>query len=218
MGYDLRIETKKKVTEKQWKAIVDGDPGLRWSLDDYVEYRQGRTTRRAHFVYCGKGAGADVLVLAPRGVTCKHPQVKTIKKMVAIAKQLGGEVVGDDGERYDATGKAVRVQAISGTKASSKQLTAAAEALCDVLDDDARKPAMAVLAKAPAPAAAAAIFDALANVPFGSPDDYFDDAPAVVPFLRRLAPSPALTALLKKAATSDAILVAMAVERMATRR
>ncbi len=99
MGYDLHITRAdfwaenegQEISAEEWLEIVGEDASL--SLD--------AANGRCFAVYTAE-AGDDTRWLDwnDGNVFAKNPDRKTLEKMLAVAKALGGRVQGDDGEHY----------------------------------------------------------------------------------------------------------------------
>jgi hypothetical protein len=104
MGYDLHITRRKHwpdagndITAQEWLAYVKQDSELRLQPDNgpyFVEWRGASSTSWLDW------SGGRIYT--------KNPDAPLIEKMVAIARQLGAIVQGDDGEIYEGAGRPPR--------------------------------------------------------------------------------------------------------------
>lgn len=130
MGYDVHITRADDWTEsasvpislEDWLAVVDRDPELR------LERTASATTAEREIVsfespglsvwtgWSRHGAGGSFAWIdhSDGEIVVKNPDEEVLRKMHQIARALGARVQGDDGEEYDATGRAV-LCTLSGT-------------------------------------------------------------------------------------------------------
>ena len=102
MGYDLHITRRRvwsdvgdDITADEWLAYVRNDPELRIHLENGPHFA----------MWTGQSLGNEAWLNWEAGeIFSKNPDAALIEKMVAIARQLGATVQGDDGERYDGGG------------------------------------------------------------------------------------------------------------------
>lgn len=105
MGYDLHITRAETwldasdapISEAEWMSLVDSDPDLAVSREDWVERRlSDGSIERVHPVLW-KGCA---LWLLDGEVVTKNPDDSLIAKLVEIAERLGARVLGDEDEEY----------------------------------------------------------------------------------------------------------------------
>lgn len=99
MGYDLHITRAEHWVENdgqwieadEWLALVESDPELRLDENNgpYFVIWSGPSKYEEPWFDWSDG-----------NITTKYPDSAMITKMVEIAGKLGGNVQGDDGERY----------------------------------------------------------------------------------------------------------------------
>lgn len=107
MGYDLHItraeawfdSEQQPIAWDEWKALVEEDPGLRFSETDWIRF-ENQSGDQALVDWLGEDKQESCLHWFDGRIESKHPSDALIAKMVEIAEQLGGIVQGDDGERY----------------------------------------------------------------------------------------------------------------------
>ena len=111
MGYDLHITRKDDwwdedgpvITLDKWLAVVEADPDLR--LDGFAEMilPDGATLRMDDPSLTVWTVPAEPVWFrhVEDRIICKNPDDEIIAKMVQLAAQLGGNVQGEEGERYD---------------------------------------------------------------------------------------------------------------------
>lgn len=101
MGYDLHITRKNDWSDEEgpvigaeeWLRVIEQDPELRLD-DENAPY---------HVRWCGlDDDGYQWLNWSDGEVFTKNPSRQFIQKMIQIAERLGAQVIGDDGELYDA--------------------------------------------------------------------------------------------------------------------
>jgi hypothetical protein len=99
MGYDLHITRRKQwsskgkdITSDEWLTYVQRDPELRLQPENgpYFFVWSGGSTLECPWLDWWEG-----------NIYTKNPDAALVEKMVAIARQLGAKVQGDDGEIYD---------------------------------------------------------------------------------------------------------------------
>lgn len=103
MGYDLHITRKRdwaspegpEITSDEWLALVQSDP--EFTLDP----RNGP----CFAIWSGPGAYACWIDYHHGNLFSKYPTDEFIEKMIALARQLGGKVQGDEGEVYPRGGQ-----------------------------------------------------------------------------------------------------------------
>ena len=96
MGYDLHITRKAQwidedgpsISPQEWLALLEADPEL------------SRATDARDDELTGAWKGQTIFWFTDGEVRCSNPDQPMIRKMVAIAEQLGATVQGDDGEIY----------------------------------------------------------------------------------------------------------------------
>jgi hypothetical protein len=98
MGYDLHVtradtwldSEATPITFDEWQAYFVTDPSLRSGGEESPECVLWADHPREPFpIWWYEGE-----------VRCKNPDEATVAKLVAIARQLGARVLGDDGEEY----------------------------------------------------------------------------------------------------------------------
>jgi hypothetical protein len=111
MGYDLHITRKghwadegPNISVDEWLAVVASDPEMRLDPSNGPNFALWSRT---------DGAGDGWLDWNEGNIFTKNPDNAFIAKMAAIAKQLGAQVQGDEGERYDHDGQPQRETARS---------------------------------------------------------------------------------------------------------
>lgn len=116
MGYEIHITRADNwleagnypISQEEIDQIVESDPELQWSTDDYGEMREADGTLKRFYAILWNGE--PVYIFYKGEITCKSPNESQVIKAVHIAQALGAKVVGDDGEQYEVT-----------TNASSKE-------------------------------------------------------------------------------------------------
>lgn len=124
MGYDIHITRADDWTDspsvpislEEWIAVVDGDPELRLERVASATTVEGETVSFESpglAVWMGWSRNGDGGALAwidhcDGETVSKNPDEEILRKMHQIAQALGARVQGDDGEEYDATGRATR--------------------------------------------------------------------------------------------------------------
>lgn len=109
MGYDVYITRASDwldretfpIPEKEWMIVVQSDPSLQISKEDYFD----RTTKEGNIErlrpVCWKQHPDSVPFWYMDGaIEVKSPDDSTIQKMIEIAKKLNARVIGEDGEEY----------------------------------------------------------------------------------------------------------------------
>ena len=99
MGYEFHItrakfwalNTKNRISAEEWLAYVEKDPELSLSRDggSYFAKWSGQSKRTDPWLDWNNG-----------NIETKNPDEALIDKMVAIAREFGASVQGDDGEIY----------------------------------------------------------------------------------------------------------------------
>src|SRR5688500_1543400 len=113
MGYELYITRAKSwlvskespIPQDEWDKVVDADPELVLSTDDFYVRKVGRRTERIHPVIWRKHRDHVPLWFVDGAIQTKNPDVATVKKMVQIAKKLKARVIGEEAEEYGPDGK-----------------------------------------------------------------------------------------------------------------
>lgn len=102
MGYDVHITRAdhwaqnqgREITASEWRNIIDADPDLRlagYNGPDFAIW-DGHPENDESWLDWDDG-----------NITTKNPDDRLLRKMLEIAKRLGANVQGDDGELYDGT-------------------------------------------------------------------------------------------------------------------
>ena len=112
MGYDLHItraedwtlSEKQPISEAEWMKVVDADPTLQVSSQDYYERRKNGVVERFHLVIWLAHEGKPAFWNMDGEITKKNPDQLVVDKMVEIAQKLDARVFGDDGEEYTKEG------------------------------------------------------------------------------------------------------------------
>jgi hypothetical protein len=119
MGYNLYItrassslETAEHpIPEAEWKTIVESDPSLKVSPEDYFERRTDDSgIERIYLVIWQEHPDGVPFWLDDGAIKTKNPDDKTVEKMVQLAGSLGARVLGEEDEEYLAGGKTVTKQ------------------------------------------------------------------------------------------------------------
>lgn len=105
MPYDLHVvkterwtdAARKPITWDEVNRLIASDPDLEWSTADYVEMKENDVTTR-YYLICWQGR--PCFWWYRDQITCATPDEAQTLKLIDIAGQLGGQVVGDDDERY----------------------------------------------------------------------------------------------------------------------
>ena len=106
MGYDLHITRKTDwsdadgpvITEAEWRATIEADPELRLDTESRCTMADGE------YVFAAWSGEPGVLGYYAGEISTKNPEKPLISKMVRIARTLGAQVQGDDGETYRENG------------------------------------------------------------------------------------------------------------------
>src|SRR6266436_2386517 len=116
MGYNLYITrapssldyAEHPIPEEEWKAIVETDPSLRISHEDYFERRtdDGRV-ERINLVIWEDHPDRVPFWFEDGAIQAKNPDEKTVEKMVELARRLNARVLGEEDEEYLGGGKTV---------------------------------------------------------------------------------------------------------------
>ena len=113
MGYDLYITRAKSwlakegspIPKTEWDKLVEADPELELSTEDFYDRKVNRKTERFHPVIWTKHRDRVPLWFIDGAVETKNPDEATVKKMVQIAKKLKARVIGEENEEYGPDGK-----------------------------------------------------------------------------------------------------------------
>ena len=113
MGYDLHITRKDNWSDNtgpvvdltEWRRIVDEDPDLVLDPESRSE------TSGAESVFAAWKGEQGVLWWCRGEIVTKNPDELLIAKMVQIARRLGANVQGDDGEVYREDGSSFEPRA-----------------------------------------------------------------------------------------------------------
>ena len=111
MGYEVHItratewirSNEAPITEEDWLAVVDTDPELIVSADDYYDTKDRHTgaVRRVHAVsWTAHPEEPWPLWHDGDEILTKNADEPTIGKMKQLAQRLNARVLGDDGESY----------------------------------------------------------------------------------------------------------------------
>jgi len=109
MGYSVHITRagdwwaaeEKPINENEWLGVVKQDSTLSVNEQNFYEYKlQGETVKRVYAVEWSEANDNNCLWWGRGKIECKNPSEEWLSKMVALAKCLHAQVVGDDGERY----------------------------------------------------------------------------------------------------------------------
>jgi hypothetical protein len=86
------------ITKIDVDALIDGDPELAWSGEDFVDMadESGNVTRYYMILW----NGLPCFWWFRDQILCSGPDDVQLLKLVRIASALSGHVVGDDGEGY----------------------------------------------------------------------------------------------------------------------
>lgn len=120
MGYDLHItraddwmrSEKHPISRAEWYAFVAADPELELSTTDYWESKTANGgIEREYAVYWVAYPGSDketpAFWMHNGRIVKKNPDKAVVRKMAAIARQLGARLFGDEGEEYDVDGEEI---------------------------------------------------------------------------------------------------------------
>jgi hypothetical protein len=115
MGYDLYItraeswlDTKKApILQGEWNSVVEADPELELSTEDYDERQVKRKIERVHAVIWTTHPDRVPLWFADGAVRTKNPDTATVKKLVALARKLNAKVLGEENEEYGSNGESL---------------------------------------------------------------------------------------------------------------
>lgn len=107
MGYELHItraedwgeSEQHPITWTEWKDLVEDDSELGFSETDRIGF-ENQSGEQALVDWLGEKKQESCLHWFDGRIESKHPSDALIAKMVEIAERLGGNVQGDDGERY----------------------------------------------------------------------------------------------------------------------
>lgn len=114
MGYDLHITRKNNwfdedgpsITEQEWRLAIEQDPELQLDTDTCCSMSDG------DYVFAAWNGVPGILGYYHGEIRTKNPDEALVRKMVAIARRLGAQVQGDDGEVYQPDGTAPREQRV----------------------------------------------------------------------------------------------------------
>lgn len=112
MGYELHItraedwgeSEQHPITWTEWRDLVEEDPELGFSETDRIGF-ENQPGEQALVDWLGENKQESCLHWFDGRIESKHPSDALIVKMVEIAERLGGNVQGDDGERYPLEGQ-----------------------------------------------------------------------------------------------------------------
>lgn len=92
---------KHPIAEAKWLAVVDSDPTLQPSAEDYYERREpDRSVKTYHPVLWTEHPNKPALYFMDGAVHCTSPDERTMIKMTCIARQLGAKVLDEDDRVY----------------------------------------------------------------------------------------------------------------------
>ena len=121
MGYDVHITRKDEwwdeegpvIALDEWLAVVEADPDLRLDGFSEVPTPDGSILRAevpGLTVWTAHPEAPDLVVWLHHGegeIQARYPDDLTLAKMADLARQLGANVQGDEGENYDESGALV---------------------------------------------------------------------------------------------------------------
>lgn len=107
MAYDLHIvrtadwldAADDPVTKQQVDALVESDPELAWSVNEWVDMRDGRGKKITRY-YMILWNDRPCFWRYRDQIWCARPTEEQVGKLVEMAAKLGANVLGDDGESY----------------------------------------------------------------------------------------------------------------------
>ena len=108
MSYDLHVvrtedwldAEQKPILKPEVDALVNGDPSLEWSTEDWIELQESPHKPSVRY-YMIRWNGEPSFLWCGGEISCASPSEEQTGKLVEIAQQLEAFVVGDDGEHYE---------------------------------------------------------------------------------------------------------------------